>query len=241
MPGEHMLLAGASAQIFAGGIRQRAGNVLDEVDTQVHFEPGETLLLALLEAIAVDVGIVRFGGVGVAADFVAELSAEHLIDGNVVSFARQIPQRHFDGADASALARVKSELLYFAENFVDVAGIFTQNATFEDQCISLRRAVANLAQAINALVGIDANHRAGHRRAGDRGYAQVGDFELGRFGSGVGVLHHRIEGVASPDGRGSSAGRTLQEATSGVGAFHHGVQTSPCLGVLYINITVVQL
>ena len=215
-------------QIFAGGIRQRAGNVLDEVDTQVHFEPGETLLLALLEAIAVDVWIVRFGGVRVTAYFVAELSAEHLIDGNVVSFARQIPQRHFDGADASALARVKSELLYFAENFVDVAGIFTQNATFEHQCISLRRAVANLAQAINPLICIDANHRAGHRRAGHRGYAQVGNFELGRFGSGVGVLHHRIEGVASPDGRGSNADRTLQEATSGVEAFHHGVQTSPC-------------
>jgi len=60
----------------------------------------------------------------VSADFVAEFAAEELIDGGVVGFAGEIPEGHFDAADAAALAGVEAELFDFAEEFVDVAGVF---------------------------------------------------------------------------------------------------------------------
>ena len=42
---------------------------------------------------------------------VAELAAEHLVDGDVVRLARQVPQRHLDAADAAALPRVPPNCL----------------------------------------------------------------------------------------------------------------------------------
>ena len=205
--GEHVLLAGAHGEFDAGGIGERAGDVLDEIDAEVHFEPGEALLFALLQALAVYLRVVRFGGVGVAADLIAKFAAEHLVNGDVVGFSGQIPEGHFDGADASALARMKAKLFDFAENFVDIAGVFAQNAALQHERVGLGCAVADFAQTVDALVGVDADDRTSHRRAGKSGDSQVGNFEFGGLGCSVGMLHHGIQGIAAPDGGGADTGR----------------------------------
>ena len=105
--GEHVLRVERLAIGLAQRPAERAGRVAEQVDPQIHLEPGEALVLAQLQALAVHLRIVRFGGVGVAADLVAELAAEHLVDRHVVGFAGQIPQRHLDAADAAGLPRVQ--------------------------------------------------------------------------------------------------------------------------------------
>ena len=65
--------------------------------------------------------------------------------------------------------------------------------------IGLARAVAHLAQAVDALVRVDANERARHRRARHHGDAQVGDLQVRRFGIGVGVLRQRVQGLIGPE------------------------------------------
>lgn len=71
--------------------RYSAGNIFHQIDSQIHFEPGEALLFALLQAVAINVGIIGFSGIGIAANAVAKLAAKHLVDGNVVGFAGKIP------------------------------------------------------------------------------------------------------------------------------------------------------
>jgi hypothetical protein len=87
--------------------------------------------MARFEALAENLRVVGFGGVGVAADAVAKFAAEHLVYRHVISLARQIPQRHFQGAHASALARRTAELLDLAEDFINVARVLAQNAALQ--------------------------------------------------------------------------------------------------------------
>ena len=91
-------------------------------------------------------------------------------------------------ANAAALPRVPAELLDFAKNLVHAAGVFAQNDTLQHQSIILARAVADFAESVDALIRIDANDRASHRRANNRGDPHVGDLQLGRLGIGVDVL-----------------------------------------------------
>src|ERR1035441_9610223 len=48
--------------------------------------------------LAEDRGIARFRGIAVDAYAVAKLAAQHLVDGNVVRLAGQVPQGHLDRA-----------------------------------------------------------------------------------------------------------------------------------------------
>src|ERR1019366_8186097 len=109
------------------GARDRAGGPGQQVDPQVHFEPGESLFLAVLQALAEDLGIARFRSVAVDAYAVAELAAQHLVNGNVVRLAREVPQGHLHRAHAAALPRVTAELFDLAEHFVDVAGVLVED------------------------------------------------------------------------------------------------------------------
>ena len=74
-----------------------------QIDSEIHLEPREALVLTGFEALAVDLGIVGFGGIGIASDAIAELSAEHLVDGDVVGFPGEIPERHLDAAHSASL------------------------------------------------------------------------------------------------------------------------------------------
>ncbi len=202
--------------------RHHARFRLNQVDSEIHLQPGESLLHAILQPRAVNLGIFRFHRVGVDPDAIAEFSAHHLVHRHVVGFARQVPQRHLDPAHAAGLPRVKTELLDLPENLVDVAGILAQDAALEHQRVILGSTVAHFTQSVNALVGIDANHRAPHGRARYRRHAQVRDLEIVRPRCGVGVLHEGIERLVGPESGGGNgrAGFQKSSARRSAGMFH---------------------
>ena len=109
---------------------------------------------------------------------VAELAAQHPIDRNAVSLARQIPQRNFQTADAAALAALAAELLDLAEQAIHVAGVLAEQTALEHRGIGGRRAVADLAHADQALIGINFDQNAVHRGRRDMRKANVGDLQL---------------------------------------------------------------
>src|SRR5262249_61927454 len=106
---------------------------------------------------------------------------------------------HLDGAHATSLALVAAELLHLAEELVDVAGILLQQAALEHEGIVLAGAVADFAEAVYALVGVDADDRAVHGRAADGEDTEVGDLQSRRLGVGVGVLRQGFGRFAGPE------------------------------------------
>ena len=105
------------------------GSLFDKIDAEIHLQEGKALLgHALLQTVGENFRVVRFRGVCVAADLVAEFSAKHLIRRHVIDFAGDIPQRHLHAADTAALSRMSAELFDFAEDLVDIAGIFVRGS-----------------------------------------------------------------------------------------------------------------
>jgi hypothetical protein len=139
----------------------------------------------------------------------------HLADGDVVGLAGEVPQGHFDGADAARLARVVAELLDPAEQPVDVAGVLAEEAALQHEGVVLAGAIANLAQAVDPLVGIDADQRTRHGRARHGGHAKVRDLQLGRLGIGVDVLRVSFQSLPGPQS-GANASGALQKRASSV-------------------------
>ncbi len=162
---------------IAQGRAQGARLVGDQVGAHIHLGPGKASSDAFLESLTHGARRVIALGVGVAIQphAVAELAAQHLIDGHAVGLAGQIPQGHLDAADAASLPTVPAELLDAAEQAVHVARILSQDAALEHLGIQLVGAVAHLAIAHQALVGLDLEQDAMHRRADDIGKAHVGD------------------------------------------------------------------
>jgi hypothetical protein len=75
-----------------------------------------------------------------------------------------------------------------AEDHIDVAGVLAQQHALELERVLFVAGVAHLAQAIDALVGVDADDRV-VVVAGDHRDANVGDLEVRWSGEGVdGVL-----------------------------------------------------
>jgi hypothetical protein len=58
-------------------------------------------------------------------------AAHHGANRRVIDLAGDVPQRHFDGADASGLPRVSAELLDLAENLVELQRILADDAAFQ--------------------------------------------------------------------------------------------------------------
>ena len=223
---EHVLHGEAAVLLLNPlGPRDRSRCPGHQVDPQVHLHPGESLRLALLQALAEDFGIARFRGVAVDPDLVAELAAEHLVDGNVVRLARQVPERHFHSADAAALARVAAELLDLAEKLVDVAGVLAEDPALQLQRVILAGAIAHLAQAVDALVGIDSDDGRRHRHSPHHHHPHVGDLQIARFGIGVGVLRKRFQRFVNQESGGQRPGGFLKKGTPSVGgAASHTVE-----------------
>ena len=157
-----------------------SGDIHQKLDAEVHFQKSIALRHAVFESFA-HIAPAAFGvGVAVDADSVTELPAEELPYGDAPRLARDVPQRNFDSADAARLPRVSAELFDAAENFLDVAGIFAQDAAFEHCRISAAGGVAHLAVAGDSLIGVNLEECAALRRAVDVGKAHVRDFECGR-------------------------------------------------------------
>ena len=77
---------------------------------QVHLQEGEAHFHPLLELLGESPLVRHRRRVGIQADAVAVLAAQHLVDGDAVRLARQVPQGHFDAGDAAALPAVVAEL-----------------------------------------------------------------------------------------------------------------------------------
>src|SRR5207342_2639853 len=100
----------------------RTRDIHDLHQPQIHLEEREAERHALLEALA-GFGAARHDSVGIAIDahLFPKPAAEHLVDGDAIGLAGEIPQRDFDRRDAAALAAVPAELLDPAKQAVDVA------------------------------------------------------------------------------------------------------------------------
>jgi hypothetical protein len=155
--------------------RQRAGHVAQQADAEILLQVGDAAVHALQEPARLLLRVGRLVGVGVEPDAVAELAAEHLPRRHAPRLAREIHERHLDPAHAAGLPRVPAELLDLPEHLVDVAGVLAEHAALEEERVGLARAVAHLAVAGDALVGVDANERTGHRRLHHDRHAEVGD------------------------------------------------------------------
>src|SRR5262249_39265867 len=129
--GEHVLGIAAFERGHVRGLGNGARNMLNEVDAEIHLEPGESLIAALAKPASVFLRILGLSGIRITADLVAALAAEHLIHWNVVGLARKVPKRHLDATNAARLARVEAELLDFAEDAVDVAGVLAKQPALE--------------------------------------------------------------------------------------------------------------
>src|ERR1035438_10115862 len=181
-------------------LSHRAGNALHQVDAHVHLQPGEAhLLLAGFQALCEDVRVRRFVRVGVNSDAVAELAAQHLVDGHVVHFAGDIPEGLFDGYHATGLPAMEAELFDLLEEIGDVERVLIQQAAFQKQRIGGAGAVADFSQSIDALVGVEADDgaRAWPGLRHDR-HAKVGDLERGGARAGVDVSLRRLFGRGFP-------------------------------------------
>src|SRR5258708_29436662 len=96
--GKHVLGVEDVPLCQAQRMGERARRAVQQIDAEIHFQPGETFLLAPFQTLAVNFRVVRFGGIGVAADLVAKFAAEHLIYRHAISLAGEVPQRHLYAA-----------------------------------------------------------------------------------------------------------------------------------------------
>ncbi len=166
----------------------------DQLDSEVHLERRVARVHAgLLHAPAEGVRVGRRGGIGVEADPVPVLAAQHLIHGDVVGLAGQVPQGGLHPGDAAALAAVVAELLDDSEDLLDVARVLAKDAALQHQGVLLGAVVAHLAVAPEALVRVDPDDRAPERDTADLGDAQVGDAEVGRARAPLDVLREELD------------------------------------------------
>ena len=148
---------------------------------------GKALVHADLERLAhVRAGVLAADvGIAVDANLVAVFAAQHLINRNAIRLAGQIPQRDLDAADAAALARMIAELLHAAEQLFNIAGVFADQTALQHFRIDAVAAVAHLAQADDALIGVDLHQGTVHGRANDIRKADICNAQI--TGSGISV------------------------------------------------------
>jgi hypothetical protein len=106
-----------------------------------------------------------------------------LVAGHAVDLAHQIPQRDLDARDTATLPACAAELLDRPKDHVDIAGILAQQHIFELERILFVAGVAHLADAVDALVSVDADDRV-IVVAGDHRDAHVGDLQVARSREG---------------------------------------------------------
>ena len=73
-----------------------------------------------------------------------------------------------------------TKLLDFAEQTIDVAGIFAQQATFEHQGVFGRGQVTDFAPTTNPLVGVDADNAKVPVVPAHRGNPHISNLEVAR-------------------------------------------------------------
>ncbi len=200
-------------------LHHRAGNSVEDVDAQIHLHPGQAHRLALFGAAAIFSGVHRLGGVGIDADLVAPFAAEHLVDRNVVDLAGDVPQRHLHCAHSAGLARVAAKLRDLLEQVIDAQRILAEHAALEHHRVLRARDIAHLAQAVDALVGVDADQHARTRpRLHDHRIAHVGDLQARRARGEIHILDFRLSFRNASNGACQQASRGRFEHAAAVDA-----------------------
>jgi hypothetical protein len=91
---------------------------------------------------------------------------------------------------------MSTELLELAKNLIQLQRVLAHDATLQEKRVSRTGAVANFAQAVHALIGINPDDGAGAgSRLHNSSYAHIGDLQRGRGGIGIyafGIRFHRI-------------------------------------------------
>ena len=123
---------------------------------QVHLEELEAAIpLAPLHALAVDLRIGNARGVAIDQQAVVELVAQKAPRRHAVHFARQIVEPNIDGAISAAARSLKSEPANPRKDRVDFQGIPAYHEGLQQQGLADHVVAEDLAQAIDALVGVD--------------------------------------------------------------------------------------
>src|SRR5260370_37994371 len=100
-----------------------------------------------------------------------------------------VQEPHLHGDDTAGLARDAAELRNFLKEVVDVERVLANDAALENHGVLIVGHIANLAQTVHTLIGINANDRA-RTWPGflDHGVAHVSDLQLGRVSVAVYML-----------------------------------------------------
>jgi hypothetical protein len=189
---------------------------------QVHLHPGKAHRDPFLGPSAVLFRIFRLGRIRIDANLIPPLPAQHLVHGNVVNLARQVPQRHLHRAHSARLPGDAAELLNFLKEKVDLQRVLAHQPVLEQHGVLIPGAIAHFTQSINPLVGIDADDGAGAGpRLDDDGITHVGDFQRRGAGVSVDVLHRRLgrvgrlfQAVTAEKTAAHDAHRRLKDATA---------------------------
>ena len=173
---------------------QRAGRPLEEARPEVELDEGEAERLALHHHLDEALGRQRprRRGVAVEAHLVAVLAAEELVARHAVDLADEIHQRDLDAADAAGLAAVAAVVRDHLEQVVDVAGVLPEQQVLEPQRRVGAGAVAHLAEAVDALVGVDPEDGV-VAVAEDRRDPEVGDAQRARARGRADVVGDRFD------------------------------------------------
>ena len=193
---------------------QCSWHVLDQVDSKIHLEPGETLIHARLQALAIYFRIFRFRRVAVDPNLVPVFTPEHLVHRHIKRLTGKIPERHLNAAHAACLARLSPKLANLSKYFFNVTRVLAEYPAFQHQGVRRTGPVANFSKSIDALVGVDTHQRAGHRGLCKRRYTEIRDLQLRWPGVGTRVMRECFQHLVRPEGRGGQRARTLQKTAA---------------------------
>src|ERR1035437_2690832 len=125
----------------------------------VHLEKGKPRLLAFHHALGVNLGAGTLRGVAVAANAVAILGTDQPPDRYAIDLACDVVQSDIQGAVTAAEPPLVGEIADAIQNGFDIQRVLAQDVRFENQRHALISCIANLAQTIDALVGVDPDDR----------------------------------------------------------------------------------
>ena len=179
------------------GIGERAGDILAQVNAQVHLQEGEAPLHPVLQPLAHLRGITALRRIAVDTDAVAELAARQLIARHAVGLAGQVHESHLYRTNTASLPRVVSELFDLPEQPVHVTRVLTQETAFQHEGVGHGRSVAHLSQTVYALIRIYTYDRPPPVIEPDLGDPHIGDLEFRRPRIGVDVVNYLFVGRRS--------------------------------------------
>ncbi len=156
----------------------------NQAGAEVHLEEREPLLLALTQPLGEDLRILALVRIAVNANRVAVFGSDQPPRGHAVDLARNIVQSHVDGTVATAHALLAGEVANAVEDRLDLERVAAYQMRFQDQGRAFPARVAHLAQAVDALVRIDADDGVVVIRGHENG-ADIRDLQLA--GRGVPV------------------------------------------------------